>query len=145
MKTQNLLTVWAKRALCLLALAATAGLMLPACDKNKIDEEPFEQYDEEIYYYHNNNDNPKWHVDTIRKYASDKYIRYIYITIAPGETFTHLDSYEIAWHRRQLQFAMKETPKCRGRGNFEFTPGCCLTPDSLDFVDMGFTVNQQNQ
>ena len=68
-----------------------------------------------------------------------------YITIAPGVEFTHFKSTDIAFNRRELQFVMKDSPKCRGRGNFVFAPGVCLRADSLDFVDMGFTVNQQNR
>ena len=77
MKTQNLLTIWAKRALCLLALAATAGLTLPACDKEP-EQTTVQQYDEEILYYYDNSDNPKWNQDTVRKYDADKNVRYIY-------------------------------------------------------------------
>ena len=144
MKRTNHPTIWAKRALCLLALAATASLILPACDKNKIDEEPIVQHDEVIYYYYNNNYNLRYSPDTVHKYDADERVRYIYITVKDGEKFTSCQSDHISFHRREIQFAMKESSKCRGRGNFMFEPGQCTYGDSLDFVAMGFTVNQQN-
>ena len=136
MKNKNLLTLWAKRAVPALALAA---MVLPAC------ENPVEQHDEEILYYENNNHNPKWNMETLNKYAADKTVRNIYITVAPGEVFTNLTSDDISFRRRGLQNAMNVSPKCHGRGNFIFVPGLCLYGDSLDIIAMGFTVNQQNQ
>ncbi|MDE6515856.1 MAG: hypothetical protein K2L03_07450, partial [Bacteroidales bacterium] len=129
MKNKNLLTLWAKCAVPALALAA---MVLPACEK------PVEQHDEEILYYYDNN-NPKWNMETLNKYAADKTVRNIYIAVAPGEVFTSLASDNISFRRRELQNAMNVSPKCHGRGNFEFTPGCCTYGDSLDFVAMGFT------
>ncbi|MCM1169281.1 MAG: hypothetical protein NC324_05025 [Bacteroides sp.] len=140
MKNLNLLTIWAKRAFFALALTSTAGLMLPACDK-----EPIEQHDEEILYYTNNNNNPKWKRDTINKYVTDKHVRYIYITVAPSEIFQYFNSDNISDSRRELQTVMDISSKCRGKGNFDFTPGVCTYGDSLDLVAMGFTINQQNQ
>lgn len=139
MKNKNLLTIWAKRAIPALALAAVAVLTLPSCEKE------IEQHDEEILYYYNNNNNPKWNMETLNKYAADKTVRNVYITIAPGEIFTGLTSDNISFRRRGLQKAMNVSPKFHGRGNFVFTPGRCVYGDSLDFVAMGFTVNQQNQ
>ncbi|MDE6515654.1 MAG: hypothetical protein K2L03_06420 [Bacteroidales bacterium] len=136
MKKQNLLTIWAKRAIPALALAA---MVLPACEK------PVEQHDEVILYYYNNNNNPKWNMETLNKYAADKTVRNVYITVAPGEKFTSLTSDDISFTRRELQNAMNVSQKNKGTGNFLFTPGRCLYGDSLDFVAMGFTVNQQNQ
>ena len=72
MKKQNLLTIWAKRAIPALALAGVAGLTLPSCEKE------IEQHDEEILYYYNNNNNSRFGPDTIQKYAADKYVRNIY-------------------------------------------------------------------
>lgn len=139
MKKRNLLTVWAKRAIPALALAGTAGLTLPSCEK-----EPIEQHDEVIYYYSNNN-NPKWKIDTLNRYAADKCVRNVYITVAPGEKFTALSSNSISSRRRDLQQVMDISSKFSGRGNFEFMPGACTRGDSLDFVAMGFTINKQNQ
>lgn len=138
--TTEKLTIWAKRAVLTLALAATAGVMLPSCEKDKI-----QQHDEVIWFYSNNLDNLRFGPDTIQKYAADKHVRYIYITVAPGEKFTSFSSSNISACRRELQMAMSESPKCHGRGNFEFEPGFCNRGDSLDFVAMGFTVNQQNR
>ncbi|MCM1169285.1 MAG: hypothetical protein NC324_05045 [Bacteroides sp.] len=140
MKKRNLLMIWAKRAFFGLALAGTAGLMLPACEK-----EPIEQHDEEILYYKNNNNNPKWKIDTVNKYVADKHVRYIYITVAPSETFQYCNSDNISAQRRDLQEIMAISSKCRGRGDFDFKPGVYTFGDSLDFVKMGFTINQQNQ
>ncbi len=69
--TTEKLTIWAKRAIPALALAATAGVIWPSCEKE------IEQHDEVIWYYHNNNHNPKWNLDTLHKYAVDKHVRYI--------------------------------------------------------------------
>ena len=139
MKKQNLLTIWAKRAVPALAFAGVAGLTLPSCEKE------IEQHDEVIWFYATNNNNPRFGPDTIQKYAADKHVRNIYITVAPGETFTHLSSSLISVRRLDLQMAMDESPKCHGRGNFVFTPGECTYGDSLDFVKMGFIINKQNQ
>ncbi|MDE6111950.1 MAG: hypothetical protein K2G46_00860 [Bacteroidales bacterium] len=78
MKKQNLLTIWAKRAVPALALAA---MVLPACEK------PVEQHDEVILYYNNNLNNPKFGPDTIQKYAADKHVRNIYNSCARGDVF----------------------------------------------------------
>ena len=137
MKKQNLLTIWAKRAVPALALAA---MVLPACKK---EPDQIQQHDEEILYYTNNNENPKWKRDTINKYASDKSVRCIYIV--PAESFIYFNSDNISASRRELQKVMDISSKCRGRGNFEFTSGVCTYGDSLDLVAMGFTVNQHNQ
>lgn len=137
MKKQNLLTIWAKRAIPALALAA---MLLPACEK------PVEQHDVTIPYYNNNNGNTEYLDDNIiRGYANDKLVRNIYITVMPGEIFTNLVSDDISARRRVIQGKMAISPKIRGRGNFVFTPGDCMYGDSLDFVAMGFTVNKQNQ
>ena len=141
MKKQNSVRCWAKRMFCLLALTATAVLTLPSCEK---EPEQIQQHDEEIYYYYDNNNNPKWSVDTLSKYAADKTVRNVYITVAPGEVFTNLTSDDISFSRRGLQNAMSISSKNKGRGNFVFVPGRCTYGDSLDFVAMGFTINQQN-
>ncbi len=121
-----------------LVFALPLVLLLPtSCDK--------EQHDEEILYYENNNNNPKWNLNTLNKYAADKTDRNVYITVAPGEIFTNLTSDDISFCRRELQNAMNISSKNKGRGNFVFVPGRCMYGDSLDFVTMGFTVNQQNR
>lgn len=75
MKKQNLLTIWAKRAIPALALAGVAGLTLPSCDK---EPEQIQQHDEEILYYYNNNNNLRYSPDTVNKYVADKSVRHIY-------------------------------------------------------------------
>ncbi|MDE5704319.1 MAG: hypothetical protein K2H70_05800 [Bacteroidales bacterium] len=96
--TTEKLTIWAKRAIPALALAATAGVMLPSCEK-----EPIEQHDEVILYYNNNNNNPRVSFDTIRKYSVDKSVRSIYITVTNGNDFLSASANTISGHRRTLQ------------------------------------------
>ncbi len=123
-------------------LALPLALLLPvSCDK-----EPIEQHDEVIYYYNNNNNNLRFSIDTLQKYASDKKVRNIYITIAPGETFKALTSSTVNVRKIELQLAKRIAPrKVVGRGNFIFTSGECAYVDSLDLVSLGFSVNQQNR
>ena len=56
-----------------------------------------------------------------------------------------LSSSSISVRRLELQMAIDESFKCKGRGNFNFKPGMCTYGDSLDLVKMGFTINKQNQ
>lgn len=136
--TTEKLTIWAKRAIPALALAATAGVMLPSCEKEK--------HDVTIPFYNDNNENTELLDDNIiRGYANDKQVRNIFITIMPGEIFTNWASGDISAIRSALSKKMAISPKIRGRGNFEFRPGYCMYGDSMDFVAMGFTVNQQNR
>lgn len=137
--TTGKLMIWAKRAVLALALAATAGVMLPSCEKE------IEQHDEVIWYYYNNNENPQWKLDTLNKYVADKHVRRIYITVAPWETFKYCNVDNISSKRRELQDVMDFSAKFSGRGNFDFKPGVCTYGDSLDFLAMGFTINQQNR
>lgn len=139
MNKQNLLTIWAKRAIPALALAAVAVLTLPSCEKE------IEQHDVIIPYYKDNNNNLEIRDEKIQAYAADKQVRNIFITVMPEEIFTDWWSGYISKARSRLSETMSLSPKIRGRGNFEFKPGECMPGDSLDFVKMGFTVNQQNQ
>ena len=139
---KNLLTIWVKRAVPALALAGVAGLTLPSCEK---EPEQIKQHDEEIFYYSDNNNNPRLNLDTIRSYANSEKVRFIYITVANGKQFISWNSNGISSIRYELQLVKDISSKVKGRGNFEFTPGVCTYGDSLDFVAMGFTINQQNQ
>ncbi len=135
MERTSHLTIWAKRAIHALALA---GMALTACDK--------EQHDVTIPFYNNNNGNTEYLDDNvIRNYANDKLVRSIYITIMSGEIFTNWTTDVISEKRLRLADKIAISPKIHGRGNFVFRPGYCMPGDSLDFVRMGFTVNQQNQ
>ena len=69
MKNKNLLTLWAKRAVPALALAA---MVLPACEK------PVEQHDVTIPFYEDNNNNKELADASLRDYAADKTVRNIY-------------------------------------------------------------------
>lgn len=140
MNKKNLLTIWARRAIPALALAATAGVMLPSCEK-----EPIQQHDAVIYYYYNNNENPQWKLDTLNKHMADKHVRNIYITVAPGETFKYCNADDISSIRVELRDVMDFSPKFSGRGNFDFKPGVCTYGDSVDLIKMGFSINKQNQ
>ena len=138
MKTK---TQWITRILCLSILITSVVLISQSCEK----ENDIEQHDAVIWYYYINNNNPQWKRDTLNKYAADKHIRNIYITIAPGESFENAGTGAISARRYDLQNAMNISPKFSGRGNFDFTPGVCAYGDSMDLVKMGFTINQQNQ
>lgn len=131
---RNLLILWAKRVIPALALAMVT---LAACDKEK--------HDVTILYYNDNRGNTEYlDNDIIRGYANDKLVCNIYITIAPGEIFTNWTTDVISEKRLRLAEKMAISPKIHGRGNFEFKLGYCMPGDSLDFVVMGFTINQQN-
>ncbi len=120
-------------------LALPLALLLPtSCDK--------EQHDVTIPFYQNNNGNTEFLDDNIiRGYANDKSVRCIYITVMPGEVFTNWIPDDISIGRLLIANKMAISPKIHGRGNFEFKPGYCTYGDSLDFVKMGFTINQQNR
>lgn len=133
--TTEKLMIWTKRIV--LVLAVTAGVMLPSCEKEK--------YDVNVPFYYDNTDNKELEDESLRNYASDKYVRNIWIYIVPGEKFTDLAADNISRLRLILSGKMDISPKVRGRGNLIFRPGACTYGDSLDFVKMGFTVNQQNQ
>ena len=136
---KNVLTVWAKRALPALALAGVAGLTLPSCEK-----EP-EKHDVNVPFYYDNTNNKELEDASLRKYAADKSVRNIYITVVPGEDFTNLASDNISRLRLFVKNKMDISSKNQGRGNFAFAPGVCTYGDSIDIVKMGFTINQQNQ
>ena len=138
MKTK---TQWITRIFCLSILITSVVLISQSCEK----ENNIEQHDAVIWYYYINNNNPQWKRDTLNKYAGDKHIRNVYITIAPGESFKNTSTYGASAMRYELQAAMNISPKFSGRGNFDFTPGVCAYGDSMDLVKMGFTINQQNQ
>ena len=136
MKKQNLLTIWAKRAIPALALVT---MLLPACEK------PVEQHDVNVPFYHDNTNNKELEDASLRNYAADKSVRNIYITVVPGETFTNLGPNNISYLRLFLEGKMDISSKNQGRGNFEFIPGTCTYGDSLGIIKMGFTINKQNQ
>ena len=138
MKTK---TQWITRIFCLSILLTSVVLISQSCEK----ENDIERHDMVVWYYYFNNDNPQWKWDTLTRYAADKHIRNIYITIAPGESFKSISTEGISARRYDLQDVMSISPKFSGRGNFDFTPGVCLYGDSMDLVKMGFTINQQNQ
>ena len=71
MKKQNLLTIWAKRAIPALALAMVT---FAACEK--------EQHDVTIPYYNNNGNTEYLDDNIIRGYANDKLVRNIYNSYA---------------------------------------------------------------
>ena len=138
MKTK---TQWITRIFCLSILITSIILISQSCEK----ENDIEQHDAVIWYYYINKNNPQWKTDTLNKYAADKHIRNIYITVAPGESFKNASTENISALRYDIQDVMNISPKFSGRGNFDFTPGVCAYGDSMDLVKMGFTINQQNQ
>lgn len=72
MNTTEKLTIWARRAIPALALAATAGVMLPSCEKEK------EKYDVNVPFYYDNDSNKELEDASLRNYAADKCVRNIY-------------------------------------------------------------------
>ncbi|MCM1531264.1 MAG: hypothetical protein NC048_06430 [Bacteroides sp.] len=140
MEKRNLLTIWAKRVFFAVALAGTAGLMLPACDKEPEypDREPYEKI---LWFNAYNGDSiqPK----IIKYFAGDKACTHIYLTLTEDARYDHFLTTTITNLRNALQERVNISDKVAGRGDFWFQRGEALPADSLWFVQHGWTVNQR--
>lgn len=85
--------------------------------------------------------------DSLRKCAAHPYVRRIFIAIPYNfeQDFKKLGSRRISRICSELSGKMAISPKISGRGNFRFRPGVCPENDSLSFLAMGFTINQQER
>ncbi len=85
--------------------------------------------------------------DSLRNCAAHPYVRRIFIAIPFNfeQDFKKLGSRRISRMCSELSGKMAISPKISGRGNFRFRPGVCSENDSLSFLAMGFTVNQQER
>ena len=144
MKRTNHPTIWAKRALCLLALAATAGLMLPACDKEPEQTtgsaEPVYRapYEKELFFDAYDADSIE--VPVVQKYADDTACKKIYLTTKPHCNFSYGPDYMISWREQLLEPALAVSPKVTGRGDIYIKkgPDQIYYDDSIWFVQNGW-------
>ncbi len=144
MKKQNILTVWAKRAVPALALAGATGLMLPSCDK-----EPDTQtttpvyrapYEKELLFGSDNADSIA--VPVVKRYADDTACKKNYLTTKPRCDFTNGAEFVNKWRTIILEPALAVSEKVTGRGNIYIydKPGAIYTNDSIWFVQNGWNV-----
>lgn len=140
--TTGKLMVWAKRAVLVLALAATAGVMMPSCEKEP-KEEPYREPYEKILWWNNNyNYIDSIHPKIIKHFARDKACTHIYLALTPDARDDYISTHDITNMRNVLQERVNISPKVSGRGDFWFQRGAALPEDSLWFVQHGWTVNQ---
>lgn len=143
MKRTNSPAIWAKRALCLLALAATAGLTLPACDKEPdttATSEPVYRapYEKELFFDTYDADSIK--VPVVQKYADDTACKKIYLTTKPYCDLSGGPDYMIGWRELLLEPALAVSPKVTGRGDIYIMkgPNQIYYDDSIWFVQNGW-------
>ena len=151
MKKKNVLSHWSQ---CLLGVAVLAlGLAGTSCEKIKDDEMvdiivPYYLKDSSVYGRLEDHRHTKaMSDDSLRNCAAHPYVRRIYIAIPfPYEQyFLYSSRGDIFQMSLQLSKKMAISPKITGRGNFRFEPGVCSEKDSLSFISMGFTVNQEKE
>jgi len=127
-----------KRSLPILAIAG-AGLM-SSCDKDDEPEAP--KHDVELKFrvarYDEISD------ENVLKHVKDPSVRYIYLCVEGS--FDNFSRPGITGMRNSLQKTIDFAPdRIRGRGNWIFVPGLALKPDSLWYVQHGWTINQHQK
>lgn len=144
MKTQNSVSRWAKGTFCLLALAATAVLTLPSCDKEPEEKAPVYRapYEKELRFNHYDIDSIEMPI--VQKFARDTACKHIYLTVTDDNNFTGVPTNNISILRNSLNDRIQLAPnKISGRGDFCFTYGAASLADSIWFVQNGWTINQR--
>lgn len=141
MKAQNILTVWAKRAVPVLALAA---MLLPACDKEPDTatgpSEPVyrEPYEKTLWFSHNDGDSIT--LPIVKKFANDTACTKIYLTAKPNCSFTRGPEAINRIRNGVLQPALDVSPKVTGRGDIyiDDAPNQIYYDDSVWYVQNGW-------
>ncbi|MCM1041035.1 MAG: hypothetical protein NC396_01220 [Bacteroides sp.] len=141
MEKRNLLMIWAERVFFALALAGTAGLMLPACEKEK--DKPIYRapYEKELFFKQGKMDSVQEPV--VKKYVDDTACKHIYMVVESDNNYTAYDAEDINIIKTQLQRRIDISNKVSGRGDFHFRPNTASVNDSLWFVQNGWTVRQK--
>ncbi|MCM1170084.1 MAG: hypothetical protein NC324_09140 [Bacteroides sp.] len=134
-KKRNLLMIWVKRVFFALALAGTAGVMLPSCEKEPTEREP---YTKDLFF-------TKGYYDSIepavlKHFARDNACTNIYMHVMDDNNFTSITPSKM---RNYLQERINVSSKISGRGDFRFKVGETSQADSLWFVQNGWTVNKR--
>lgn len=142
MNKKNLLTIWARRAIPALALAATAGVMLPSCEKEPIEKKLIYRapYEKELFFQRGKMDSIS--VENVQKYSRDTACKHIYMVVEESNDYTPYETDNINGLRRTLQQRIDLGYNISGRGDFRFCPGLVDVNDSLWFVQNGWTVNR---
>ncbi|MCM1169279.1 MAG: hypothetical protein NC324_05015 [Bacteroides sp.] len=138
MEKRNLLMIWAERVFFALALAGTAGLMLPACEKEK--DKPIYRapYEKELFFKQGKMDSVQEPV--VKKYVDDTACKHIYMVVESDNNYTAYDAEDINIIKTQLQRRIDISNKVSGRGDFLFRPGAANTADSIWFGQNGWTI-----
>ena len=137
---KTILNRWMSGWSVVLLLGLSMGVS--SCGKEMDDSD---KLDVTIPFYYDNDYNLEWSIESLSNYAAHECVRNIFIAIVPGEKFTNLATGNISILRRKMDAVMAISPKISGRGNFVFSPGNCAYGESLRFVEIGFTVNQQER
>lgn len=120
-------------------LGLAGATLFTACSK---DDEP--QHDVELKFFQGYAEEIE--PDIIKQHADDPSVRTIYLSLVNGGNYTNFQTEDISALRNGLNKRLQIAPhKTRGKGNFRFVPGYATKPDSLWFVQQGWTVNKQNQ
>ncbi|MCM1532110.1 MAG: hypothetical protein NC048_07210 [Bacteroides sp.] len=141
MEKRNLLMIWAKHAFFALALAGTAGLMLPACEKEKDKSIYRAPYEKELFFNQDNVDSVG--DKNVRKYVDDTACKHIYMVVESDNDYTGYSTEDINIVKTILQRRVELSDKVSGRGDFHFRPNTASVNDSLWFVQNGWTVRQK--
>lgn len=115
MKKQNSLRIWVKRAIPALALAGTAGLTLPSCEKEPKEEPYREPYEKVLMFNEYNADSILTPV--VKKYAKDRACTTIYLTPDSNSSFNTGASFLHGYRTKLLQPALDVSTKVTGRGS----------------------------
>lgn len=143
--TTEKLTIWAKRAIPALALAATAGVMLPGCDKDPIEQKTIYRapYEKELFFRDGNEDSIT--VSVVQKYADDTACKKIYLTTKPYCDLTDGADFVNKYRAIILQPVLNVSPKVTGRGDIYISkrPDAIYKEDSIWYVQNGWNVRQR--
>lgn len=138
---RNLLTLWTKRVVPVLAFV---GLALTACEKEN--DKPIYRapYEKELRFNDSNEDSIAMSI--VQKFADDTACKHIYLTVTDDNNYTILSEKGIRRIRDDLNERIALAPdKISGRGDFFFMPGRAAKADSLWFVQNGWTINQKKR
>lgn len=129
-----------------LALAATAGVMLPGCDKDPIEQKPIYRapYEKELLFDNYSIDSIK--VPVVQKYADDTACKKIYLTVDEDNNFSAWNAEGMSFLRTEfLQPAVEVSPKVTGNGAIRFRPArfSIYPADSIWYVQNGWTFRQR--
>ncbi|MCM1532112.1 MAG: hypothetical protein NC048_07220 [Bacteroides sp.] len=143
MEKRNLLMIWAKHAFFALALAGTAGVMLPSCEKEPVEKKPIYRapYEKELFFKPGEADSIATPI--VQQYADDTACKKIYLTTKSDCNFARGADFINKYRTIILEPALNVSQKVTGRGAIYIGNDAIYPADSAWYVQNGWTLIRQ--